>query len=191
MKNAPITTIIPTTAISISGAAIIPINRKLGFLLLGRGGAGGRCCGTGGCIGVACCCESGVPGTGISGTDIPGTVGVSRRVAGRWRVGATRFWLMVGAAFRCKERVGGAFRAISLRRSYRSKDASHSMPVLPTLLYCATPLLCALAPRLGYAAMTPKCYIDDIDSYSTNEVTINWNAPLAWVVTYLDAQFGE
>jgi endoglucanase len=28
------------------------------------------------------------------------------------------------------------------------------------------------------------CYIDDIESYSTNEVTINWNAPLAWLATY-------
>ncbi len=30
-----------------------------------------------------------------------------------------------------------------------------------------------------------KRYIDDIGSYSTNEVTINWNAPLAWVATFL------
>lgn len=28
------------------------------------------------------------------------------------------------------------------------------------------------------------CYIDDIGSYSTNEVTINWNAPLAWLAAY-------
>ncbi len=31
-----------------------------------------------------------------------------------------------------------------------------------------------------------KRYIDDIGSFSTNEVTINWNAPLVWVSTYLD-----
>jgi endoglucanase len=31
-----------------------------------------------------------------------------------------------------------------------------------------------------------KCYIDDIDSWTTNEVTINWNAPLAWVTAFLD-----
>jgi endoglucanase len=30
------------------------------------------------------------------------------------------------------------------------------------------------------------CYIDDIESYSTNEVAINWNAPLAWVASYVD-----
>jgi endoglucanase len=36
-------------------------------------------------------------------------------------------------------------------------------------------------------------YIDAIGSYSTNEITINWNAPFAWVATYLDltADIGE
>ena len=32
-----------------------------------------------------------------------------------------------------------------------------------------------------------KCYLDDIQSYSTNECTINWNAPLAWMASYLDS----
>jgi endoglucanase len=31
-----------------------------------------------------------------------------------------------------------------------------------------------------------KSYIDEIGSFSTNEVTINWNAPLAWLAAYLD-----
>jgi endoglucanase len=29
------------------------------------------------------------------------------------------------------------------------------------------------------------CYIDDIESWSTNELTINWNSPLAWVSSFL------
>jgi endoglucanase len=33
-----------------------------------------------------------------------------------------------------------------------------------------------------------KRYVDLIGSWSTNEVTINWNAPLVWVSAYLDAQ---
>lgn len=33
-----------------------------------------------------------------------------------------------------------------------------------------------------------KRYTDILVSASTNEVAINWNAPLAWVATYLDAQ---
>jgi endoglucanase len=32
------------------------------------------------------------------------------------------------------------------------------------------------------------CYVDDINSYSTNEVAINWNAPLAWVASFLADQ---
>ena len=31
------------------------------------------------------------------------------------------------------------------------------------------------------------CYIDDIQSWSTNELTINWNAPLAWVSAFVAA----
>ncbi len=31
-----------------------------------------------------------------------------------------------------------------------------------------------------------KCFADNIESWSTNEVAINWNAPLAWVLFYLD-----
>lgn len=29
------------------------------------------------------------------------------------------------------------------------------------------------------------CYVDDISAYATNELTINWNAPLAWVASFL------
>nr|WP_239126512.1 glycoside hydrolase family 9 protein [Asanoa siamensis] len=29
------------------------------------------------------------------------------------------------------------------------------------------------------------CYIDDIESWSTNELTINWNAPLAWIAAFV------
>jgi endoglucanase len=38
-------------------------------------------------------------------------------------------------------------------------------------------------------AATAKRYIDVIGSYSTNEVAINWNAPLTWVAAYLDAHY--
>ncbi|PRY44681.1 glycoside hydrolase family 9 protein [Umezawaea tangerina] len=33
-----------------------------------------------------------------------------------------------------------------------------------------------------------KCYIDDIGSWSTNEVAINWNSSLAWVAAFVDAR---
>ena len=31
-----------------------------------------------------------------------------------------------------------------------------------------------------------KCYLDEIDSYSTNEVAINWNSALAWITAFAD-----
>ena len=35
-----------------------------------------------------------------------------------------------------------------------------------------------------------KCFVDHIEAWSVNEITINWNAPLAWVAAYLDEQAG-
>lgn len=32
-----------------------------------------------------------------------------------------------------------------------------------------------------------KCYIDEIGSYSTNEVAVNWNSALAWAAAFADA----
>jgi endoglucanase len=36
-----------------------------------------------------------------------------------------------------------------------------------------------------------KCFLDHIDSWSTNEITINWNAPFAWTTAYLDEKAGS
>ena len=35
-----------------------------------------------------------------------------------------------------------------------------------------------------------KCFIDNIEAWSANEITINWNAPLAWVTAFLDEKAG-
>ncbi len=41
--------------------------------------------------------------------------------------------------------------------------------------------------KLGMGGCPPQtCYVDNILSYSTNEVAINWNAALAWVAAFLD-----
>ncbi|WP_298482293.1 glycoside hydrolase family 9 protein [uncultured Ruminococcus sp.] len=31
-----------------------------------------------------------------------------------------------------------------------------------------------------------KCYLDNVEAWSVNEVTINWNSPLCWVVSFID-----
>jgi endoglucanase len=41
------------------------------------------------------------------------------------------------------------------------------------------------ASRLSGCASKPAtCWLDSIDAWSTNEITINWNAPLAWVLGF-------
>ncbi len=41
----------------------------------------------------------------------------------------------------------------------------------------------------GSAGCAPQfCYVDDISSWSTNELTINWNAPLAWIASFIADQ---
>ncbi len=36
--------------------------------------------------------------------------------------------------------------------------------------------------------LTPNLIVDNIEAWSANEITINWNAPLAWVSAFLDEQ---
>jgi len=36
-------------------------------------------------------------------------------------------------------------------------------------------------------APAQKCFLDHVESWSTNEVTINWNAPLSWITYFLDS----
>lgn len=31
-----------------------------------------------------------------------------------------------------------------------------------------------------------KCFVDNYQAYAVNEITVNWNAPLAWLAAYLD-----
>ncbi|MER6510980.1 glycoside hydrolase family 9 protein [Nonomuraea sp. NPDC001636] len=47
-----------------------------------------------------------------------------------------------------------------------------------------------VAQRLLRGCKPQFCYVDDIESWSTNELTINWNSPLAWVSAFL-ADKGE
>lgn len=41
-----------------------------------------------------------------------------------------------------------------------------------------------LAARELVGCPPQQCYVDHIESFSTNEVTINWNAPLAWIAGF-------
>jgi endoglucanase len=46
----------------------------------------------------------------------------------------------------------------------------------------------AVARDLLAGCIGQLCYVDDINSFSTNEIAINWNAPLGWVASFLADQ---
>jgi endoglucanase len=48
-----------------------------------------------------------------------------------------------------------------------------------------------LAQRLLQGCKPQFCYIDDIESWATNELTINWNSPLSWVSAFLTDKSGR
>ncbi|MCG5214299.1 glycoside hydrolase family 9 protein [Streptosporangium soli] len=48
-----------------------------------------------------------------------------------------------------------------------------------------------IAQRLLKDCKPQFCYIDDIESWATNELTINWNSPLSWISAYLAAPLPE
>ncbi|MEU7893995.1 glycoside hydrolase family 9 protein [Nonomuraea sp. NPDC049152] len=43
-----------------------------------------------------------------------------------------------------------------------------------------------VAQRNLQGCVPAKCYIDDIGSYATNEVAVNWNSALAWLTAFAD-----
>jgi endoglucanase len=45
-----------------------------------------------------------------------------------------------------------------------------------------------VAQRLLTGCAPQFCYIDDIESWSTNEITINWNSALSWVASFVADQ---
>ena len=43
------------------------------------------------------------------------------------------------------------------------------------------------AKQVGLSGCAPQqCYVDHIESWSSNEIAVNWNAPLAWAAAFLD-----
>jgi len=41
--------------------------------------------------------------------------------------------------------------------------------------------------KAGLSGCEPqKCFVDHIEAWAVNEITINWNAPFAWVLAFLD-----
>lgn len=71
-----------------------------------------------------------------------------------------------------------------------SHQANDKFPVAPPGCVSGGPnssIQDKYAQGVGLTGCAPqKCFVDHIESWSTNEITINWNAPFTWVTAWLD-----
>jgi len=71
-----------------------------------------------------------------------------------------------------------------------SKQANSKYPEAPPGVISGGPnssIQDPYAKAAGLKGCAPqKCFVDHIEAWSVNEITINWNAPFAWVTGYLD-----
>jgi endoglucanase len=71
-----------------------------------------------------------------------------------------------------------------------SFQANHKFPKAPPGIVSGGPNSGLEDPYVQAAGLKgcppEKCFVDNIEAWSANEITINWNSPLVWVAAYLD-----
>jgi endoglucanase len=86
----------------------------------------------------------------------------------------------------------GEFHLVNPHHRYWSFENDKNYPLAPAGVLSGGPNLGMQDPYIQGAGFDPTgtpsqfCYIDSTESWSTNEVTINWNSPLVWITKYLD-----
>lgn len=86
----------------------------------------------------------------------------------------------------------GTYHEQNPHHRYWSYELDHEFPLAPSGVVSGGPgagLQDPYVGGLGYKRGTvasQKCFVDSIEAWSVNEVTINWNAPFAWVISFLD-----
>ena len=68
------------------------------------------------------------------------------------------------------------------------RPSADLIPTMPGMLAGGPePLLLDDAAKRALNNKAPaKCYLDELDSYSTNEITIYWNSPLVFLLAYMN-----
>ena len=86
----------------------------------------------------------------------------------------------------------GTYHESNPHHRYWSYELDHEFPMAPDGVMSGGPgsgLQDPYVAGLGYqrGKVAPqKCFVDSIEAWSVNEVTINWNAPFAWAISFLD-----
>jgi endoglucanase len=85
----------------------------------------------------------------------------------------------------------GEQAARNVHHRFWANQADSSLPIAPPGVLAGGPnsrLQDPIAQQQLAGCAPQECYIDHIDSFSTNEVTINWNSVLAWVSVWAGEQ---
>ena len=88
----------------------------------------------------------------------------------------------------------GTYRLHNPHHRYWSKELDKELPSAPDGVLSGGPNAGLQDPYVRALGFVPgkegnpsqRCYVDSIEAWSTNEVTINWNSPLAWVASFLE-----
>ena len=86
----------------------------------------------------------------------------------------------------------GTYHLQSPHHRYWSYEIDNTFPMAPAGVMAGGPGSGMQDPYiggLGYKRGTlapQKCYVDSAEAWSVNEVTINWNAPFAWAISFLE-----
>ena len=86
----------------------------------------------------------------------------------------------------------GSYHSNNPHHRYWSYELDHDFPMAPAGVMsggCGAGLQDPYVGGLGYTrgkTASQKCFVDSIEAWSVNEVTINWNAPFAWAISFLE-----
>ena len=86
----------------------------------------------------------------------------------------------------------GTYHSNNPHHRYWSYELDHDFPMAPSGVMsggCGAGLQDPYVGGLGYQrgkTASQKCFVDSIEAWSVNEVTINWNAPFAWAISFLE-----
>ena len=86
----------------------------------------------------------------------------------------------------------GTYHSNNPHHRYWSYELDHEFPMAPSGVMsggCGAGLQDPYVGGLGYQrgkTASQKCFVDSIEAWSVNEVTINWNAPFAWAMSFFE-----
>ena len=87
----------------------------------------------------------------------------------------------------------GTYKEHNPHHRYWSYELDKTLPMAPDGILSGGPNAGLQDPYVRALGFVPgdlknpsqRCFVDSIEAWSTNEVTINWNAPLAWIASFM------